>query len=321
VVLDLGFVNVRVAGTPTGIRKGTGNNMAVGITPDTNDENPYISVTEFKNAPTSLDINTLVIGGNQSAQDAELANVIMRASSYLNEYLNQNLVASRYTEQQRVRINNQGYIALHPNNSPIISLEAFNYGTTPNNLQALTDCSQTWFESQQLIIPLSNMAATYSSAGPLSFGAAAPRQPMYTNYTYVSGYVNTYIASASAGASTLTVTKALGIVPNQVLRIYDGELSELVTVSPNYVYGSTTVPLTSGLVSNHLAGATIGNLPSAVKQACILATTAFLRIRGDKSNTMSITTRAQGSEIPGATRYGSDLQLALDMVNLYRRVR
>jgi hypothetical protein len=95
----------------------------------------------------------------------------------------------------------------------------------------------------------------------------------------------------------------------------------LVTVASTYVYGSTTVPLTSALVSDHLAGVSIGNLPNAIKQACILATTAFLRIRGDKSNTMSITTRAQGSEIPGATRYGSELQLALDMVNLYRRIR
>jgi hypothetical protein len=196
--------------------------MAVGITPDTNNENAYISVAEFKNAPTSLDINTLVIGGNQSAQDAELANVIMRASSYLNEYLNQNLSASRYTETQRVRISNQGYIALHPNNNPIISLEAFNYGPTPNNLQPLSDCSQTWFEAQQLIIPLSQMAATYSSAGPLSLGYATPNQPMFTKYTYVSGYVNTSIVGAVAGASTLIVSNPIGIVPNQYLRIYDG---------------------------------------------------------------------------------------------------
>jgi hypothetical protein len=144
---------------------------------------------------------------------------------------------------------------------------------------------------------------------------------MFTKYTYVSGYVNTFIVGAVAGASTLVVSNPIGIVPNQDLRIYDGELSELVTVASTYVYGSTTVPLTSALVSSHLTGVAIGNLPNAIKQACILATTAFLRIRGDKSNTMSITTRAQGSEINGATRYGSELQLALDMVNLYRRIR
>jgi hypothetical protein len=295
--------------------------MAIGITPDTLEENPYLTVAEFKNAPTSLDINNLVVGGNQAAQDAELANVIFRASSYMNEYLNQNLVANRYTETQRVRTNSQGFISLHPNNNPIIALESFEYGSTPNNLQTLTDPSQCWFEPQQIIIPLGQFAATYSSAGPLSFGASAPGQQMFTKYTYVSGYVNTTIATAVAAATSLTVASGLGIRAGSVLKIYDGALSETVTVASTYTYGSTTVPLTSALVSTHAAGVAIGNLPNAIKQAAILVTTAFLRIRGDKSNTMSITTRAQGSEIQGATRYGSDIQLALDMVNLYRRIR
>lgn len=295
--------------------------MAVGITPDTSDEDAYLSVAEFKNAPTSLDINNLVSGGNQAAQDAELANVISRASSYMNEYLNQNLVANRYTETQRVRVNNQGYLALHPNNNPIIALEALYYGASPNNLQTLTDPSQAWFESQQLLIPLSQMSATYSSAGPLSFGSAAPRQQLFTKYTYVSGYVNTSIVTATAAATSLTVKSGLGIVAGMTLHIYDGSLSEMATVASTYTYGSTTVPLTSALVSTHAAGVAIGNLPTAIKQAAILVTTAFLRIRGDKSNTMNITTNAQTSNATAINRYGSDIQLALDMVNLYRRVR
>lgn len=295
--------------------------MAVGITPDTTDESQYVSVAEFKNAPTSLDINNLVSGGNQAAQDAELANVLMRASSYMNEYLNQNLVAQRYTETQRIRVNTQGYISLHPNNSPIIALEAFQYGSDPLNLQTLNDCSQTWFEAQQIIIPLGQFATTYSSAGPLSFGGSVPRQQMFTKYTYVSGYVNNFIATATAGATSLTVTSGIGIVAGQVLHIYDGSISETVTVASTYTYGSTTVPLASALVSTHAAGITIGNLPMAIKQACILVATAFIRIRGDKSNTMNITTSAQTSNATASNRFGSDIQLALDMVNLYRRVR
>ena len=295
--------------------------MAVGITPDTSDEDAYLSVAEFKNAPTSLDINNLVSGGNQAAQDAELANVISRASSYMNEYLNQNLVANRYTETQRVRVNNQGYLALHPNNNPIIALEALYYGASPNNLQTLTDPSQAWFESQQLLIPLSQMSATYSSTGPLSFGSAAPRQQLFTKYTYVSGYVNTSIVTATSAATSLTVKSGLGIVAGMTLHIYDGSLSEMATVASTYTYGSTTVPLTSALVSTHAAGVAIGNLPTAIKQAAILVTTAFLRLRGDKSNTMNITTTAQTSNATASNRFGSDIQLALDMVNLYRRIR
>ena len=296
--------------------------MATGITLDTIDqESAYLTIAEFKNAPTSLDINNLVSGGNQAAQDAELANVILRASSYLDEYLNQNLVAKRNTETQRVRVNNQGYVALHPNNNPIIALESFLYGASPNDLQTLTDPSQCWFEAQQVLVPLSQMAATYSSAGPLSFGGSTARQQLFTRYTYVAGYVNTTIVSATAAATSLTVASGLGIVAGGSLRIYDGANSEMVTVASTYTDGSTTVPLTSALGFTHAAGVAIGNLPNAIKQAAILVTTAFIRIRGDKSNTMQITTRAQGSEVTGATRYGSDIQLALDMVNLYRRVR
>jgi hypothetical protein len=296
--------------------------MATGITLDTIDqESAYLTIAEFKNAPTSLDINNLVIGGNAAAQDAELANVILRASSYMDEYLNQNLVAKRNTETQRVRINSQGYVALHPNSNPVIALESFLYGASPNNLQTLTDPSQCWFEPQQILVPLSQMSATYSSAGPLSFGSAAPRQQLFTQYTYVAGYVNTAIVTAVAAATSLTVASGLGIVAGMTLRIYDGANTETVTVASTYTYGSTTVPLTSALGFTHSAGVAIGNLPNAIKQAAILVTTAFLRIRGDKSNTMSITTRAQGSEITGSTRFGTDLQLALDMVNLYRRIR
>jgi hypothetical protein len=296
--------------------------MATGITLDTIDEeSAYLTVAEFKNAPTSLDINNLVSGGNQAAQDAELANVILRASSYMNEYLNQNLVAKRNTETQRVRVNNQGYVALHPNNNPIVALESFLYGASPNDLQTLTDPSQCWFESQQVLVPLSQMAATYSSAGPLSFGGSTTRQQLFTKYTYVAGYVNTTIVTATAAATLLTVASGLGIIAGGSLRIYDGANSETVTVASTYTYGSTTVPLTSALGFTHAAGVAMGNLPTAIKQACILITSAFIRVRGDKSNTMQITTRAQGSEITGNTRYGNEIQLALDMVNLYRRIR
>jgi hypothetical protein len=296
--------------------------MAVGITPDTLNETSYLTVSEYKNAPTSIDYNNLVIGGNQNAQDAELERVILRASSYMNEYLNANLNATKYVETQRTRFTSDGFIALHPNNSPIIALEDFNYGTDPNNLVALTDPSVSWFEPQQIIIPLSNVATAYSSQGPLQFGGyGAPRQQVYCKYTYVAGFVNNPITSGTAGQTSVTVERAEGILPNQKLRIYDGANSESVTVASNYTYGSTSVPLTSALLYSHGSGSSIGNLPNAIKEACILITTAFIKVRGDSSMTMSVTTFPQANPTPGANRYGSEIALALDMVNKYRRIR
>jgi len=295
--------------------------MAVGLTHDTFHESPYITIAEYKNAPTSIDYNNLVIGGNGNAQDAELQNVILRASSYMDEYFNANLNATQYTETQRTRFTNDGFIALHPNNMPILALSNFQYGSNPNNLVALTDCDTAWFEEQQIIIPLSNIATSYSSQGPLAFGGyGIPRQQVYCLYTYVAGYVNNAIASGTAGVSSITVANPLGILPNQILRISDGSNTETVTVSSSYTYGSTTVPLTSPLAYSHTTGSTIGNIPNAIKQACILITTAFLKARGDSSMTMQITTAPAGTS-DGASRYGTDIALALDMVNKYRRVR
>lgn len=296
--------------------------MTTGITNQTVfGEFPYLTIAEYKNAPTSIDFDNLVVGGNSGAQDAELARVILRASSFMDNYLNQNLVASTLNENQRTRFTPDGYVTLHPNHTPVISLQSFEYGFDPNNLVTLPDCSITWFEDQQLVIPVSSISTTYSSAGPLSFGGGgSSRNQLYTKYTYTAGYVNNGIASATAGQSTMTVQSATGIVAGQMYRIYDGASSETITVSSSYTYGSTTVPLASALLYTHASGVTFGNLPNAIKQACIMITTALIKVRGDNSMTMQITTGAT-SNIDGAQRFGGDIALALETIQLYRRVR
>jgi hypothetical protein len=296
--------------------------MTTGITPDTFYEKSYLSVAEFKDAPTSIDYDNLVVGGNAAAQDAELARVILRASSYMDEYLNQSVVATQYTETQRTRITPQGWISLHPNCSPIISLESFSYGPYPGSLTPIQDPSYAWFENQQLIIPLSQIQTNWSSSGPLGFGGGlGATSVVFTEYQYVAGFVNTLTVTAVAAASSLVVADGTGIVAGQRLRIFDGSKSEQVTVASTYTYGSTTVPLVTPLVYSHDPGATIGNLPNAIKQACILITTAFIKARGDNSMTMQITTQPTASLISSANRYGNEIALALDMVDKYRRIR
>jgi hypothetical protein len=295
--------------------------MATGVTSLTFNEYPYITVAEYQNAPTSIDYNNLVVGGNAEAQNAELERVILRASSFLDEYLNQNLVASSRTETQRTRFTPQGYIELHPYQYPIISLQSFEYGADPNNLVTLTDPSTAWFEEQQIIIPISQLSLTYSSQGPLSFGGAGSNKyQIFTKYNYTAGYVNNAIATATAGQSSMVVANATGIIAGGMYRISDGAKSETIYVASNYVYGSTTVPLVSPLTHSHAAGVTFGNLPTAIKQATILVTTAFLKVRGDSSLTMNIT-YTPTTNIEAAQRYGGEIAMALEMVSLYRRVR
>jgi hypothetical protein len=118
----------------------------------------------------------------------------------------------------------------------------------------------------------------------------------------------------------LTVASVAGVKAGQELRIYDGANTEIVTVASNYVYGSSTVTLAAPMIYAHGTGAAISNLPNAIKQACIILTSVFLKVRGDNSLTMSVTTRAS-SNIAGSERYGSEVALALDMVSKYRRIR
>lgn len=297
--------------------------MAVGITPDTSNENPYITVAEYKNAPTSLSLSTLVVNGNQQAQDAELESVILRASSYMNEYFNQNLVADEYTETQRIRYSaSGGYFAVHPNNSPIISLSAFQYGQDPNMLYSLGDCSTAWFEGQQIIIPGTQIGFNWTSQGPLGFGGGVtPSNWTFTKYTYIAGYVNTTMALANAaGDTSITVVDPTGIVPGQRYRITDGQANEWVTVASNYTYGNAVVTLSAPLVFAHGAGSTFGNMPNALKEACILITSAFIKMRGVGSTTMQYTTQPTNA-VSDTSRYASEIALALDMVNKYRRIR
>lgn len=294
--------------------------MATGITPLTFSEKSYITTAEYKSAPTAQQTSNLVVGGNEAAQDAELAAVILRASSFMDEYLNQNLVATQTVETQRIRMTPQGYISLHPNNNPILALVSFQYGSDPNNLQTLTDPSTAWFENSQVIIPLSQLATTYTSQGPLAFGGTSPYTQIFTKYTYISGYVNTITGAANAGATSITVSDGTGIIAGQQYLITDGSKTERVTVASNYTLGSTTVPLTSALAYTHLAGASFSNMPGAIKQACILLTTAFLKVRGDSAMMMSMTQRPVG-QVVGSDLYGSNIKIALDMIDKYRRVR
>ena len=294
--------------------------MATGITTITTSAKPYLTTAEYKAAPTAQQVSNLVVGGNEAAQDAELAMVIERASGFIDEYLDQNIVATERVETQRVRMTPQGFISLHPNSTPLIALVDFNYGSDPNNLISLTDPSTAYFENAQVIIPLSTIFTNYSSVGPLGFGGASPNSQIFTKYTYVAGYANTVMAQASAAATSITVTDGAGFVAGQRYQIIDGAKTETVTIASSYTFGSTTLPLTAGLTYAHLAGATVTNLPMGVKQACILLTSAFIRTRGDSSLSMSVTQRpisqTQGTEI-----YGSTIKMALSLIESYKRVR
>lgn len=282
---------------------------------------PYLTLYEFKNAPTSIDIDNLVFDSQDpDVQDSELVNVIARASSWIDTFCNQVIAATYETEQQRSRYSPQdGSIRFHPRYNPVVALTEFNYGYPPT-LMSLGDCSVAWIEDQEVIIPNATIG-TWTSQGPLQFGiAGGTRNEVFLNYTYVAGYANTEIEEALAGESELTVKEGTGILPNQMLKIYDGQYSENVTVASTYVFGSTTIPITRPLVYDHVPSTSISALPPAIKEACILVTTAFLKTRGDSAMTMLAST-TPGTSLPNADKVGQEIALAMQLLQPYRRVR
>jgi len=132
-----------------------------------------------------------------------------------------------------------------------------------NYLLSYGDCSIAWIEDQEIIIPNANLG-NWTSQGPLSFGSynGGPSNQVFLNYTYVAGYTNTTLAAASTvGATSVTVANGTGIIAGQMLSIYDGMNTELVTVASTYTFGSTTVPLTRALVNAHAIGSSFSALP------------------------------------------------------------
>jgi hypothetical protein len=284
----------------------------------------YLTNNEYRNAPTAIDIDNLVFNSTDpDVQESELANVISRASSWVDTYCNQVLGATTETETQRSRVSPDGTIKFHPRYNPVIALTDFWYGNPSTQLYQAQDCSVAWLENQQIIFPYASMGSLYTTQGPLQFGfPQTSGMQVYLKYTYVNGYANTTIVSATATQSTLTVKSGTGITAGQDLKIYDGMYSEYVTVASSYTFGSTTVPITSALLYTHAAGVSISALPPAVKEATILATTAMLKVRGDASLTMGVGTLPnQSSTTQVQENIGSDMAMAMDLLKPYRRIR
>ena len=70
--------------------------MANGYTGTTQQfSTPYLTLGEYKSAPTAIDIDNLVFNSQDpDVQDSELTNVIARASSWIDTFCNQVLAAT-----------------------------------------------------------------------------------------------------------------------------------------------------------------------------------------------------------------------------------
>lgn len=246
---------------------------------------PYVTVPEFRAAPTWIDSDDLIPGGTSSAQDEELYNVLIRASAWADTQTNPGfgLGASTVTEQLRARAMRDGTVAIHPSKAPVRQVTGVAYGGDPGSLTAASDLSGVWIEDGRAILAAIPSRAGFAAAG-LEFGRPTPGGRMYVRATYTAGYATTVLAAdVTAGATQVTVTDPAGIFPGDVLRIWDPGVEEAVTVAAGYTPGSATVPFAGALANAHATGAGISGMPPEVHQAVIAYTVALL-LREDVSS-------------------------------------
>ncbi len=267
-----------------------------------------LTVQEFQNAPTALDLTNLVPGGDANAQTAELANVITRSSQWIYTYCQQILVATTDTEQRTAQITNDGQIYVRPKNKPIVSISSVSWKIYASDVWNNIDLSNVWISGHGDAFYVDGWYGYYRGLGN--------RKPQI-QYTYVNGYPNPLLTvSVSAGATALTVSTAVGIEPNVLLTIYDGEFTEQITVQS---VNGNVVTLTTGVINAHNAGVAVSGVPADIKQAAILVVTHFIKQRGYGTVSLEMA-QAETMRLTDRAGLSQELKEATQILQAYKQV-
>lgn len=281
---------------------------------------PYLTIAEYKQAPTAVDVDDLVGGGSFAVNDQELTNVISRASSWIDSHCNQVLGATVDTDSFRARVSRDGFLRIHPRYSPIVSVVSASYGSTPTLMNAI-DVTTAWIEQASVVFPFANVGGAFT--GSLQLGMPySPTQEQFVTITYVNGYANTTLtANSLASATSLTVGDLTGFQPNQKFMVYDGTSTEMLQVSSSFVAstGAGSLTLASPAVYAHTSSMSVSALPPAVKQAAIYMTNVILKSRGNSALVMGGLTPTMIQ--PSNPAVSGDYNSAVELLKPYRRMR
>lgn len=258
---------------------------------------PYVTPAQFSVYPTWLDLDDLVPGGVANQQTAALADVLLAATQWaVNTVEEMPLHAHLDSRKTRARTTSTGRIVVKPAHIPVRQVVSFSYGADPTMMAPLTlPDSSEWIEDGRSVSYLLFGPGALNFVGPaIQFGRApAPNQYTYVNWTYVAGYVNTTLSSScAANASSITLTDLTGVLPGNLLRIWDDSntASEAVYVSPTWTAPAPTWPPTSGSVTlasptrfAHGAGVGVADMPRDIMQAVVQYAVGLL-MRDDVSS-------------------------------------
>jgi len=250
---------------------------------------PYITVDEWRAAPTAIDISSLLPDGNRTQQDQVVRDCIERASSWIDDLCQQVLAASEDIQSGRFLVNRFHQVKVPAMAKPVLEVSAVSVGGSPSTLLPLDTLDDVEISPYGVVtIPVNK-----SGSG----------QRALVRMTFVNGYPNTVTTAANAaGDSTLVLDNAVGVYPGSPLTVYDVKAAgtENIVVASTYT-GGTTIPLVDSLRFAHAAGVSVSSLPARVKQACILLTSALIQTRGSDAIVLdSMDTPAAKSNAYGA---------------------
>lgn len=276
----------------------------------------WLTADEYRTAPTAVGTKNLVSGGTADAQTAELNRVIRRAGAWIDNYVNQPMLAGSVTETLRVRANRYGEFAFTPrvHSSRLVAMTSFKYGSAVNALASLSDLTAVWTQDGAWRVPVGASVMTIPS---IQLTRLAPGDEWICQYTYTYGYTSTVLTSSpAAGATSFTISDGTAVAAGKYT-LWDADLTEDVTVT-NVVGNTVTC---TALTSAHNAGAGFSNLPDDLKQAAILVTSAMIKSpRGSDAVTAS---NAQPTgPVVGADPVGAmNMRMAREILIPYQKKR
>lgn len=290
---------------------------------------PYVTPAMFTAYPTWLDLDNLVPGGIASVQADVLADVLLTASDWAvgaceNMLLHAHLVSG---ENLRARASGNGRIYMRPRDIPLRSIISLAYGWDPSAQAALSLPDSSMFIEDSREVSFSPGGGSAFRGPMIQFGGSPlAGTQVYLTWTYVAGYPSTTISQVNSGASSVTVADPAGILPGDVLRIYDPEDggtggSEALTVSSAYVPAIPTIPATptaiqlaAPTVNAHVAGTGVTGMPRKILQAVIAYAVALL-MREDVSAEEPASPFGPAARTTGSERGGQASGLVNDAVS------
>jgi hypothetical protein len=224
---------------------------------------PYITPAEFAAQPTYLDLTGLRPNiPDPAAQTAELANILLEASSWADNQCNQVLAAHLVSRRTRARVNRDGNLVIPLTDTPFLGLQSLSYGTSFTAMS--TDAAPSFRPDrvQTLLVAV-------------KWALSIPGSWLYVDLAYTAGWVTTTVTTAtSAGVSSLTVADSTGIAPATTYRLWEPGAEEAVTVAASYIPAPVTIPptpatlpLAAPTVIAHTAGGGLSGMPTDMRDA------------------------------------------------------